>query len=342
MAGESLLEKKFNQLGLEATPEEFIEGLPAPVKRRVEFLQGLQDKHEEIEAQFRKERAALEAKYELLYGPLYAERQEVVSGAKVVPKKEGEADDAIPDSGIPEFWLTVLMKCDATADLIKEKDVDVLTYLTNITAESTHTEEGATNGFKLRFEFKENPYFANKALEKAYQLSPEDEGVLEKAIGTTIEWKAGKDVTIKIMKKKPKKGGKPDSKPQIKTERVDSFFNFFSPPDLPGEDDEIEEEQMEELQMMVESDYEVGATIREKLVPNAIRWYTGEAVEDEPMEYGGDYEGEDDEDEDDEDDDDDEDDSPPKGKPGKGKGGGKAPSAAPAVPDAQNPDCKQQ
>lgn len=32
---------------------------------------------------------------------------------------------------------------------------------------------------------------------------------------------SGKDVTIKIMKKKPKKGGKPDTKPQIKTEKVD-------------------------------------------------------------------------------------------------------------------------
>jgi hypothetical protein len=30
----------------------------------------------------------------------------------------------------------------------------------------------------------------------------------------------GKDVTIKIMKKKPKKGAKPDAKPQIKTEKV--------------------------------------------------------------------------------------------------------------------------
>lgn len=27
-------------------------------------------------------------------------------------------------------------------------------------------------------------------------------------------------MTIKIMKKKPKKGGKPDAKPQIKTEKV--------------------------------------------------------------------------------------------------------------------------
>lgn len=37
--------------------------------------------------------------------------------------------------------------------------------------------------------------------------------------------------------------------------------------------------------------------IREKLIPNAVRWFTGEAVEDEPFGFA-DYDGEDDEDED--------------------------------------------
>lgn len=39
--------------------------------------------------------------------------------------------------------------------------------------------------------------------------------------------------------------------------QVDSFFNFFSPPEVPGDDDEMEEEQMEELQALIEADYEV-------------------------------------------------------------------------------------
>ncbi len=43
--------------------------------------------------------------------------------------------------------------------------------------------------------------------------------------------------------------------------QVDSFFNFFSPPDLPNEGDEIDEEAMEELQMLVETDYEVGMCV---------------------------------------------------------------------------------
>jgi hypothetical protein len=34
------------------------------------------------------------------------------------------------------------------------------------------------------------------------------------------------------MKKKPKKGARPDAKPQTKLEPVESFFNFFSPPQV--------------------------------------------------------------------------------------------------------------
>ena len=63
-----LLQKKLQELGLESTPEEFVDSLPAPVKRRVEVLLELQEKHDEVEAQFRKERAELELKYEKLYG----------------------------------------------------------------------------------------------------------------------------------------------------------------------------------------------------------------------------------------------------------------------------------
>jgi hypothetical protein len=37
---------------------------------------------------------------------------------------------------------------------------------------------------------------------------------------------------MKLMKKKPKKGAKPDAKPQTKLEPVESFFNFFSPPEV--------------------------------------------------------------------------------------------------------------
>ncbi|KAL6747046.1 hypothetical protein V8C86DRAFT_2922589 [Haematococcus lacustris] len=286
------IEKKLQELGLGSSPAEFLDSLPVLVKRRVEALQELQGKHEELSGEFRKELALLEAKYERLYAPLYAERSDVVSGAKAVSLKEGDAAEG-EDKGIPEFWLTALLKCDVTAELIKDKDIEVLKYLKDIMSEPL-VEDEVLHGFKLKFLFDENPYFTNTVLEKAYHMLPEDDGVLEKAEGTKIEWKAGRDVTIKIMKKKPKKGAKPDAKPQIKTEKVDSFFNFFSPPELPDDDEEIDEEVMDELQATIEADYEVGAVIREKLIPNAVGWFTGEAVDEEDAFGMEDYDEEDD------------------------------------------------
>lgn len=323
------MEAKFAELGLDQTPEEFVAALPPAVRRRVELLQTLQKQRDEIEVQFRKERAELEAKYDKLYSPLYTERAQVVAGTKDAPKTDGEADDANAATGIPEFWTTVLLKCDTTAELIKDKDLEVLKFLQDVQSENLF-EDGAPRGFKLSFQFAENPFFTNKVLEKAYFMVPDEDGVLEKATGTKIEWNTGKDVTVKIMKKKPKKGGK-DAKPQIKTEKIESFFNFFSPPEVPGEDDEVDEETMEELQALIEADYEVGATIKEKLIGKAVSWYTGAAIEDEPYYFGDDdddFEGE--EGEEDEDEDEDDDDAPapkPKGKKGAAE---------------QPPECKQQ
>ena len=60
---------------------------------------------------------------------------------------------------------------------------------------------------------------------------------------TVIEWQPGKNLTEKVFKKKPKKGTR-SSKPITKTEPCDSFFNFFSPPAMPTEEDELDEEEV--------------------------------------------------------------------------------------------------
>ena len=84
-----------------------------------------------------------------------------------------------------------------------------------------------------------------------------------------------------------------------KTVPTESFFNFFDPPKAPeGEttsgDDDVEER--------LELDYQLGEDIKEKLIPRAIDWFTGEALQyeevDEDLEEG-DFEDEDDEEDDD-------------------------------------------
>jgi len=58
---------------------------------------------------------------------------------------------------------------------------------------------------------------------------------------TEIEWLPGKCLTQKILKKKPKKGSK-NNKPITKTENCESFFNFFNPPQVPEDDEDIDED----------------------------------------------------------------------------------------------------
>lgn len=83
---------------------------------------------------------------------------------------------------------------------------------------------------------------------------------------------------------------------------TESFFNFFSPPQPPTDDDDTVATDIEER---LELDYQLGEDIKEKLIPRAIDWFTGEALQFE--ELGDDMDGDEFEDEDDEDEDEDED-----------------------------------
>lgn len=83
-----------------------------------------------------------------------------------------------------------------------------------------------------------------------------------------------------------------------KTVPTESFFNFFSPPKAPSEDDDDAASDIEER---LELDYQLGEDIKEKLIPRAIDWFTGEALAFEEMDED---EFEEDDDEFDEDDDD--------------------------------------
>jgi nucleosome assembly protein 1-like 1 len=87
---------------------------------------------------------------------------------------------------------------------------------------------------------------------------------------------------------------------------AESFFNFFSPPQPPSpeslEADDVDEEQLEELDARLETDYQLGEDFKEKIIPRAVDYFTGKALQ-----YEEDFEDEDMEDFDDEDEESDED-----------------------------------
>ncbi|CAN0901285.1 Nucleosome assembly protein 1;2 [Linum grandiflorum] len=294
---------------------DMMKGLGLKVRERVERLRGIQafcldeqSQHDEIEAKFFEERAALEAKYQKLYQPFYNQRYEIVNG---VSESEAAKEDAIPaegdkveaaeGKGVPDFWLLAMQNNDVVSDQITEKDEGALKFLKDI--KWSRVEE--PKGFKLEFFFAPNPYFKNTVLTKAYHMIDEDDPILERATGTEIEWYPGKSLTHKILRKKTKKGSK-NAKPVTKTEDCESFFNFFNPPQVPEDDEVLDEDVAEELQNQMEEDYDVGSTIRDKIIPHAVSWYTGEAVQPDGLDTDDD-DDDDDFDIDDEDDEDDDD-----------------------------------
>lgn len=327
-----------------------LETLSPTVRKRVEVLREIQSQHDELEAKFFEERAALEAKYQKLYEPLYSKRYDIVNG---VVEVEGVTNEAPIDQeevkGVPDFWLNAMKTNEVLTEEISERDEEALKFLKDIKWRRIENPKG----FMLEFFFDANPYFKNSVLTKTYHMIDDDEPILEKAIGTEIEWLPGKSLTQKVLKKKPKKGSK-NTKPITKTENCESFFNFFNPPQVPEDDDDIDEDTAEQLQNEMEQDYDIGSTIRDKIIPHAVSWFTGEAVQGEDFEDldgddDDDDEDEDDEDEDEEDDEEDEDEDDEDEEESKSR---KKPSAGPKktgraqIGEGQQgerpPECKQQ
>jgi nucleosome assembly protein 1-like 1 len=161
----------------------------------------------------------------------------------------------------------------------------------------------AGSGFVLEFIFEPNDYFSNPVLTKEYfiRFSVDDENPLgyegpdiTKCTGCTIDWKPGKNVTVRVVKKVQKHKNRGTKRTVTQTVKNDSFFNFFDPPKV--EDDEEPDEDTEAL---LTADFEIGHYLRENIIPRAVLYFTGEALDDDE-DYDAE-EGEEDDDDDDED-----------------------------------------
>ncbi|KAJ3343651.1 hypothetical protein HDU93_007532 [Gonapodya sp. JEL0774] len=307
----------------------YIQSLPGEVKRRINALKNLQKSHGELESKFREEVLALEKKYQVLYRPLYDQRRRFIAGEAepteeqatfADPDEEGaeptpsaQKSGETPVRGIPEFWLTALKNMPQINDMITERDEAALKSLIDIRVSYLDNNPG----FKLEFQFEPNEFFSEEVLTKVYFLqndpeSPYDDLLYDHAEGCTISWKEGNDLTVKVETKKQRH--KATNKVRIvkKTVPAETFFSFFNPPKAPepkeGQNEEEENDEDDDLDAKLEEDYEVGEMLKEKIIPHAIDWFTGKALE-----YDEDIYGDDDDDDDDEegDDDDEEEDAIP-------------------------------
>lgn len=296
----------------------YIESLPAPVRRRVAGLKGVQKEQAKLEAEFQEEVLQLEKKYFIKYTPLYEKRSKIVNGAaepndeevKAGEREEEEgaeegtkaetkeeSQNAEDVKGIPEFWLSAMKNQVSLAELITERDEAALKHLTDIRMEYLEKP-----GFRLIFEFSDNDFFTNKAITKTYFYQEESgyggEFIYDHAEGDKISWKQSKDLTVTVESKKQRNKNTKQTRIIKKTVPTDSFFNFFNPPKAPEYDDD-DATDVDNVEERLELDYSLGEDIKEKLIPRAIDWFTGEALQFEGLDgddLEGDFEDEDDED----------------------------------------------
>ncbi|QSZ34835.1 hypothetical protein DSL72_007694 [Monilinia vaccinii-corymbosi] len=304
----------------------YVESLPTPVRRRVAGLKGVQKEHSKLEAEFQEEVLELEKKYFAKFTPLYQKRAKIVNG-EVEPTEEeiklGEEDDEEHDAeqadksdesaekiaGIPEFWLSAMKNQISLAEMITDRDEAALKDLIDIQMEYLDKP-----GFRLIFKFADNEFFTNKTITKTYFYQNESgyggDFIYDHAEGDKINWKDGKDLTVRVESKKQRNKNTKQTRVVKKTVPTESFFNFFSPPKAPTDDDD--DDLASDIEERLELDYQLGEDIKEKLIPRAIDWFTGEALQfeelDDDMEEG-DFEDEDDEEDLSEDRDDEEDES---------------------------------
>ncbi|KAI4104868.1 MAG: hypothetical protein LQ339_003712 [Xanthoria mediterranea] len=296
----------------------YIESLPAPVRRRVAGLKGVQKEHSKLEVQFQEEVLQLEKKYFAKFSPLYEKRAKIVNGATEPTEEEvkaGESADGEDEesakaespedqeatadlAGIPEFWLSAMKNQVSLAELITARDEAALKLLTDIRMEYLEKP-----GFRLLFEFAENEFFTNKQITKTYYYQEESgyggDFIYDHAEGDKINWRTDKDLTVTVESKKQRNKNTKQTRVVKKTVPTESFFNFFDPPKAPSAD---EDDAASDVEERLELDYQLGEDIKEKLIPRAIDWFTGEALQFEELDdelEGDDFEDEDDEDEDD-------------------------------------------
>lgn len=138
---------------------------------------------------------------------------------------------------------------------------------------------------------------------------------------------------MKTIKKKQKHKARGAVRTITKEVPNDSFFNFFSPPDVPEDESKLDEES----QNILGTDFEIGHFLRARIIPKAVLYYTGDVVDDEDDD---DDEEEEEEEEEEEDDDEDEEEENNDDKPVQGGGGKKGNKKKES---GQNPaECQQQ
>ena len=155
----------------------YIESLPGSVRRRVAGLKGVQKEHSKLEAEFQEEVLQLEKKYFAKFTPLYQQRAKIVNGSAEPSEEQvkvGEQEDEDDEDDEEE----------GEKELNKDEGKDI-----------KGIPEFWLSAMKNQISLAEMIFYQE---ENGYG----GDFIYDHAEGDKIEWKAGKDLTVRVESKK--------------------------------------------------------------------------------------------------------------------------------------------
>ncbi|KAF2002203.1 NAP-domain-containing protein [Amniculicola lignicola CBS 123094] len=198
-------------------------GVGAPVRE----LLDLQKRHFALDKRFQDEIWQLEQRHYERCQMLFQKRAAITKGSEPGSRSYSQvvaqgAESRVPTSttrGLPHFWLRAMKNSPEITKWITRRDEPALSYLSDVRVEFL---KDGVNGFRLLFDFDENPFFTNQMLTKdfTYETESQDDGIYgesmnSKADGCEIHWKPGRDLT-EVAEVAPGKF------------EFESFFDFFN------------------------------------------------------------------------------------------------------------------
>ncbi|TGZ67897.1 hypothetical protein CRM22_004551 [Opisthorchis felineus] len=308
-----LLDSLYESLTSKQRAMAHYKSLSPTVRGRVRALKRIQCETLKLEVQFYKELSKLEQRFADQHQKLFAQRKAIVAGDYEPTSEEtswygneeehadvqnsltklGNEGDAPAESGassltktncrgIPGFWLTVLKHAPLICDAIQPADVPALKCLKDI--RSVAIESNGQPGFQLEFEFEPNEYFSDTVLTKryfvSYELKEEDPLTYDgpevvASEGCKINWYPEKDLTQTTHSKTQRSRLSGEKHTVTRTTTNDSFFQFFDPPkpaNSPKRTNATTEQKVLE-------DFDWGQYLKERVIPRAVSYFTGESLD---------------------------------------------------------------
>jgi len=268
--------------------KKIVSNLPEEVKKKFVALKAISERREVLAKELEKKIVELERKFDSKCIPLDKLRSELINGEREPSSEELKdianytvrntiqkpmnginVQELKTHKGIPKFWSKALQNSPNIKDFIFDYDIPILDHLINI-----YKEQLEGNSFKLVFTFSPNDYFTNEELIKTIIINKNDIDDCKETDGTKINWKEGKNVTKKTIKKKKK---------VMKDVEVGSFFNYFKGKKVLSDREMERIEENEENMKMIDDfndDLDITEEIDTELIPRAVYYYLG-LVKDE-------------------------------------------------------------